>query len=85
VEVAIPFASSDGTDVSPATIVVGETPITLPAARELLAALEQPVLVSADDLQAAPHSARGTLKMRVSLSCPASPPTTSSTELNPST
>ncbi|MCA9712117.1 MAG: hypothetical protein KDK70_40145 [Myxococcales bacterium] len=84
VEVAIPFASSDGSDVSPATVVVGETPITIPAARELLLALDRRVLVSAADVEAAPDAARGTLTLRVSLSCPASPEAPSN-DSNPST
>ena len=73
VEVAIPFASSDGSDVSPATIVVGETPLPLAVARELLLPLQQAVLVSAADVDAASPSSRGVLVMRVTLPRPDSP------------
>ncbi|MCX4244710.1 hypothetical protein [Paraliomyxa miuraensis] len=67
VEVAIPFATSDGSDVSPATIVVGETPLPPAAARELLQPLQQLVFVRVTDLQAAAPGARGVLVMRVTL------------------
>ncbi|MCA9651048.1 MAG: hypothetical protein H6712_22115 [Myxococcales bacterium] len=73
VEVAIPFASSDGSDVSPTTIVVGETPLPLAVARELLLPLQQAVLVSAADVDAASPSSRGVLVMRVTLPRPDSP------------
>jgi len=74
VEVAIPFATSDGTDASPAAIVVGEAPIPLAQARELLLPLEQRVLVDADELLHAPQGSRGQLVLRVLLPRP-SPPT----------
>ena len=70
VEVAIPFASSDGSDVSPTTVVVGETPLPLSVAREQLLALEQLVLVNASELQPVSPSARGQLVLRVQLPKP---------------
>jgi hypothetical protein len=76
VEVAIPFASSDGTDVSPTAIVVGETPIPLAQARELLLPLERLVLVAAADLEHARAASRGLLVLRVLLPQPAAPPPT---------
>lgn len=71
VEVAIPFATSDGTSVSPSTIVVGETPIPLAKARELLLPLEQRVLVRLADLDHSPQNTRGLLVLRVTLPQPA--------------
>lgn len=67
VEVAIPFATSDGTDASPAAIVVGEAPIPPAQARELLLPLEQRVLVDADELLHARQGSRGQLVLRVLL------------------
>jgi hypothetical protein len=71
VEVAIPFATSDGTSVSSSTIVVGETPIFPANARELLLPLVQRVLVRAADLEHAPPASRGLLVLRVLLPQPA--------------
>jgi hypothetical protein len=65
VEVAIPFATSDGTSV------VGETPIFPANARELLLPLVQRVLVRAADLEHAPPASRGLLVLRVLLPQPA--------------
>jgi len=76
VEVAIPFASSDGTSVSPATVVVGETPLPLEKARELLVPLERRVLVRAADLEHSPQNSRGLLLLRVQLPQPAAPSST---------
>jgi len=80
VEVAIPFASSDGTSVLPTAIVVGETPIPLVKARELLVPFEQRVLVRAADLEHSPQNSRGLLVLRVLLPQPAAlPPTLNET------
>ncbi len=77
VEVAIPFATSDGADVSSTVTVVGETPIPLDRARELLLPLEQRVLVGADELLHAPPRTRGQLVLRVLLPQPTAPPSPS--------
>jgi hypothetical protein len=76
VEVAIPFATSDGTGASLTAIVVGETPLPLTVARELLLPLEQHVLVSAAELDHAPQASRGLLVLRVLLPQPAALPPT---------
>lgn len=85
VEVAIPFASFDGADVSPTTVLVGETPLPLEEARTELLALQQQVRVRAADLDSAPETTRGTLVLRVALPRPADETQAPSDDSNPNT
>jgi len=64
-EIAIVFATADGSDASPATVVVSEAPLPAHTLRALLEPLEIRVLVALADIENAPPASLGRLVLHV--------------------
>lgn len=64
-EITIAFATADGSDASPATVVVSEAPLPAAQLRELLGSMDTPVLVARADVEHAPKRCVGRLVLRV--------------------
>jgi hypothetical protein len=64
-EISIRFATADALPITPAAVVVGETPLPPDEVLRQLAALQRRVLVALADVKHAHHDTRGTLIMRV--------------------
>lgn len=64
-EIVIAFATADGSDASPPTIVVSEAPLPAATLRALLEPLEARVRVAMADVDSAPAESRGRLVLRV--------------------
>jgi hypothetical protein len=64
-EITVVFATADGSDASPATIVVSEAPLPAATLRPLLEPLDYRVLVARADVESAPPASLGRLVLRV--------------------
>ncbi len=64
-EITVVFATADGSDASPATVVVSEAPLPAAQLRELLDPMDTPVLVALADVEHAPKASVGRLVLRV--------------------
>ncbi len=64
-EIVVVFATADGSDASPAPIVVSEAPLPAEKLRALLEPLEARVRVAMADVDSAPAEGRGRLVLRV--------------------
>ena len=73
-EIVIVFATADGSDASPATVVVSEAPLPANTLRALLEPLSMPVLVALADIEKAKPASLGRLVLRVSFPSPTGTP-----------
>ena len=64
-EIVLVFATADGSDASPATLVVSDAPLPVNTLRTLLEPHEARVRVALSDITAAPPASLGRLVLRV--------------------
>lgn len=64
-EIVVVYATADGSDASPATVVVSEASLPAGTLRALLEPLEYRVLVALSDIENAPPASLGRLVLRV--------------------
>ena len=64
-EISIAFATADGSDASPATVLVSELPLPAQHLRELLERWDIPVHIALGLVSAAPRRSIGRLVLRV--------------------
>jgi hypothetical protein len=66
-EISIAFATADGSEVSPETVLVSELPVPTQQLRELLEPWTLPVHVALGQVSSAPRRSIGRLVLRVAL------------------